>query len=141
MLADHPSALVIDAGPLIGLLNTRDDYHADALQGFESLSAAGVALRVPSPIIFEVYKWLLHRTGLPTAQLALALMLEDLRLEYIDERDLHGMRQLMAQRPTWTGSLEDASVVWLASRTGAPIWTNDYRDFAAFKNIEFWTPG
>lgn len=47
---------------------------------------------------------------------------------------------LVIQMTNWQGSLEDASVVVIAQKFNALIWTLDYRDLTWFKNIELWTP-
>ncbi len=41
---------------------------------------------------------------------------------------------------SWQGSLEDASVVILAQKYDADVWTLDYRDLGYFKQLRFWTP-
>ena len=46
---------------------------------------------------------------------------------------------LAMQMTNWQGSLEDASVVVIAQKFNAPIWTIDYRDLSWFKNIQLWT--
>jgi predicted nucleic acid-binding protein len=140
VLADVPGRIVLDAGPLIGLLNRRDAYHVDALRGFEQLAARRAVLTVPVPILFEVFKWMMHQTNVPTARRALGWMLEDLDLIYLGPGDLHEMVTLLGERPGWTGSLEDTAVVQVAIRFGAPVWTLDYRDLRAFPNLQFWTP-
>jgi predicted nucleic acid-binding protein len=40
--------------------------------------------------------------------------------------------------PQWRGSLEDATVAITALRYRCPIGTLNFRDFAVFKNLEFW---
>ena len=132
--------MVIDAGPLIGLLNRRDAYHSAALRGFEQLASDGTTLLVPLPIVFEAFKWLLHRTQLATARTALTWMVEDMQIEFPGPGDLAEMLSLLGVRPQWRGSLEDTAVVQVAMTVDAPVWTIDYRDLAAFPNVRFWNP-
>jgi predicted nucleic acid-binding protein len=139
--SDRLPVLVLDAGPLIGLLNRRDSYHQDALRGFEDLGSARTDLHITLPILVEVYKWLLFRTDLRTAHRALEWMLEDLRIFYLGPTDLDEMVRLVMSRSEWTGTLEDTSVVLAAIRLDAPVWTIDYGDLSAFPAIRFWTPG
>jgi hypothetical protein len=47
---------------------------------------------------------------------------------------------MLVQLPRWQGSLEDAAVIFIAMRYRCPVWTYNFRDFAAFKALEFWTP-
>jgi hypothetical protein len=135
------AALVLDAGPLIGLLNRRDGYHQDALRGFEHLASTRTVLHVSLPIVIEVFKWLLYRTDIRTARRALGWMLEDLQIFYLGAPDVTEMVGLMMSRSQWTGTLEDVSVVLAAIRLDAPVWTIDYGDLSAFPNLQFWTPG
>ena len=72
--SERLSDLVLDAGPLIGLLNRRDSFHVDAVRGFEKLISWRTALHAPFPILAEVYKWLLFRADLRTARTALGWM-------------------------------------------------------------------
>ena len=44
------------------------------------------------------------------------------------------------RRPAWGGSLEDALVAVTGSWLDVPVWTLNYRDFGAFRNLHFWTP-
>ena len=139
--SDELAVLVLDAGPLIGLLNRRDAFHVEAVRGFERLAAKRTALHIPLPVLFEVYKWLLFRVDLGTARRALIWMLEDLHVFHIDPANLAEVIALVTSRPRWAGSLEDASIVLTAIRLDAPVWTIDYGDLSAFPVVEFWTPG
>jgi hypothetical protein len=47
---------------------------------------------------------------------------------------------MVTQLPQWQGSLEDATVVFMALRYHSPVWTYNFRDFGTFKNLDFWTP-
>ncbi|MDM7324204.1 MAG: hypothetical protein P3W93_004270 [Thermus sp.] len=53
-------------------------------------------------------------------------------------KDLEAIRVLLASRPEWRGTLEDASVVLLALRSKAPVWTLNYRDLGVFRELSFW---
>ncbi len=66
-----------------------------------------------------------------------------LRMSYIDELRADEVTELAALANTprdWNGSLEDASVVFTARRFACPAWTYNYRDFAAFRDLELWNP-
>jgi hypothetical protein len=89
-------------------------------------------------VLFEVYKWLLFEGGPAVARRALARMLEALEVEPLRADDLEAIRLLLAARPEWKGTLEDASVVLLALRLGAPVWTLNYRDLGVFSELSFW---
>jgi predicted nucleic acid-binding protein len=40
----------------------------------------------------------------------------------------------------WGATLEDAIVIQTALVLDVPVWTLNYRDFAAVKTLRFWTP-
>ncbi|KGQ21918.1 type II toxin-antitoxin system VapC family toxin [Thermus filiformis] len=133
-----PPKLLLDAGPLIALFHAADPYHAEALRGFHTLIEGKSRLIIPLPVLFEVYKWLLFEGGPAKARQALARMLEALEVEPLQLDDLEAIRLLLAARPEWKGTLEDASVALLALRLGAPVWTLNYRDLGVFKELSFW---
>lgn len=132
--------LVIDAGPLIGLFYAKDTYHAQCVTGFKELIESEVILLAPIPIVFEVYKWLLQRTQPSIAQQALQVMDESLHTLILERGDFRSIQEMMLKLPCWQGSLEDATVVFTALRYRCPVWTYNFRDFSAFKALEFWTP-
>jgi predicted nucleic acid-binding protein len=132
--------LVLDAGPLIGLFYAKDTYHAQCTAGFKPLIESKVILLTPVPIIFEVYKWLLQRTQPYIAQQALQVMNESLHMLMLESDDFQTVQEMILQLPRWQGSLEDATVVFTALRYRCPVWTYNFRDFSAFKALEFWTP-
>jgi predicted nucleic acid-binding protein len=137
-LSAAPPKLLLDAGPLIALFHAADSYHAEALRGFRTLVEGGSRLIIPLPVLFEVYKWLLFEGGPAVARRALARMLEALEVEPLRADDLEAIGLLLAARPEWKGTLEDASVVLLALRLGAPVWTLNYRDLGVFSELSFW---
>ncbi len=132
--------LVIDAGPLIGMFYAKDTYHAQCVTGFKELIESATILLTPIPIVFEVYKWLLQRTQPSIAQQALQVMNESLHILMLERDDFQSIQEMMLKLPRWQGSLEDAMVVFTALRYRCPVWTYNFRDFSAFKALEFWMP-
>ena len=57
------------------------------------------------------------------------------------EGELDNVVQVLDALPGWGGSLEDVCVLLLARRFNCPLWTFNYRDFAAFGELEFWNSG
>ncbi len=90
-------------------------------------------------MVFEVYKWLLFEGGPAVARRALERMVEALEVVPMRAEDLEAIQVLLAGRPDWKGTLEDASVVLLALRAKAPVWTLNYRDLGEFRELSFWT--
>ena len=133
--------LLVDAGPLIALFYEGDKDHTLALQGFQELNVGSTRVLAPLPIIFEVYKWLLYRVNGVRARGALERMQGSLDITSTQAEELVDIVKLVTDKPLWNGSLEDATVVMAARRYACPLWTFNYRDFAAFNDLEFWNPG
>jgi predicted nucleic acid-binding protein len=132
--------LTIDAGPFIGLFYAKDNYHQQCVNGFAQLAKDKTVLLTPIPIIFEVYKWLLQRTTPLIAQHALQTMEDSLYLIEFTKADLIDIKSFLLQIPQWKGSLEDATVILVALRYQGLVWTYNFRDFSAFRTLNFWTP-
>lgn len=137
-MSTAPQRLVLDAGPLIALFHAADPDHGSVVRGFQELAGARAHLLIPLPVVFEVFKWLLFEGGPAVARRALERMVEALEVLPLGPEDLEALRVLLASRPEWRGTLEDASVVLLALRAGAPVWTLNYRDLGAFRELSFW---
>ncbi len=132
--------LILDAGPLIALFYEKDSYHDEALIGFTQLKQQKTQLITPIPIIFEVYKWLLNRGSVSLAQKTLAVMENSLYSVTLCDADFVQLQIMIQSLSNWQGSLEDATVILVAQKYNAPIWTLNYRDFSRFKNLNFWNP-
>lgn len=135
-----PRRIVLDAGPLIALVHERDHDHGLAVAGFQQLAAQRAHLLAPLPIVFEVYKWVLYNEGAAAARAALGVLQESLELTFPGRTDLEGIVQVVNALSDWGGTLEDALVAVTALRLRLPVWTLNYRDFAAFPRLRFWTP-
>lgn len=136
----NPPKLVLDTGPIIGLFKFKDAEHALCIQTFESFAMTGTRLLVPIPIVFEVYKILLYDAARAQAVQALHAMLDSLEVIYLDDMDMIELENMINSMPRWNGSLEDATVALVTMQQDVPLWTFNYRDLAAFKDLEFWTP-
>ncbi len=132
--------LVLDAGPLIALVSQKDDYHDLAMVGFARLAAEFGEVLTPLPIVFEVYKFVAFNQSFAVARQLLTILRAETVIEILSENDFLEIFELIIQYPEWTATLEDASVLRIAQRTQAWVWTIDYQDLAFFKNINFWTP-
>lgn len=132
--------LVLDAGPLIAFFNSKDVDHPICKAGFVQLFELGTTLIVPVPIIFEVYKWFLHKSSLATAKTVLLQMRSTLTPVVLSQQDIEVIYASVAAIPSWAGSLEDASVICIAQQHHCPVWTLNYRDFGIFQSLEFWNP-
>lgn len=132
--------LVLDAGPLIALLSSQDNYHKEAIKGFAQLPQEFGEVLTPLPVLFEVYKFVAREQCPQVAQKALTIIKEETTIVPLEMETMQTTFDLVIQMTNWQGSLEDASVVVIAQKFNALIWTLDYRDLTWFKNIELWTP-
>ena len=113
-----------------------------ARQGFQQLSQARIRPIIPAPIVFEVYKRLRYstRNTRNNAKDALTLMLSTLDIQHGSLFMLLELQTITENMPDWNGSLEDAAIVVTARQHNAHVWTFNYRDLAAFPDLEFWKP-
>ena len=132
--------IILDAGPLIGAFYSKDTYHQQCIMGFTELKQHDVKVRVPLPIVFEVYKWLLHHTYPSVAQRALREINRDFYIIPIEEDLFIRLQDAVYLLPNWAGSLEDAAVMLVALQYRCPVWTYNFRDFSIFESLEFWNP-
>ncbi|MEG3437720.1 PIN domain-containing protein [Pannus brasiliensis CCIBt3594] len=141
MNTTHPlKEIVVDAGPIIAFFAAKDPDHAQVVKGFQQLQQAKTKIITPTPIIFEVYKWLLQKTTVGVARDALDILLEEFVAIAISRQELLELQEFIRKLPRWQGSLEDATVIATAFRFRCPVWTINYRDFSSFKALEFWIP-
>ena len=132
--------LVLDAGPLIGLVSKKDNYHSGAKQGFSQIPINFGEVLTPLPILFEVYKFVSRHESAKAAQTLLSIIKYDTVIIPISETDFAIISDLVLQITNWQGTLEDASVIVIAQQYQAQVWTLDYKDLGYFSNVQFWTP-
>jgi len=130
----------VDAGPVIGAIDIRDEFHGVATRGFQALHAAQTRVIILLPIIFEVYKRIAYDVNPDSAHRALDLMLDGFELVFITNSDMVALRRLVDSMPWWEGSLEDATLALIGLRRDVPVWTFNYRDLRVFPKLQFWTP-
>ena len=135
-----PPELVIDAGPIIGAVDSRDQHHAVSARGLRLLYDSTTRVRIPVPILFEAYKRIAYRIDVRSARAALTYMRDAFELEYLDEARLLEVEGLIDTMPRWQGSLEDATLAWLGLERRVPVWTFNYRDLRHFTDLQFWNP-
>lgn len=132
--------LVLDSGPLIGLLSKKDKYHQEAKQGFSQIPVTFGEVLTPLPILFEVYKFVSRYQSVDSARTLLTIIQRETVIVPLSDSDFATISDLVLTTPHWQGSLEDASVIFIAQQYQAQIWTIDYQDFGFFNKLEFWNP-
>ena len=132
--------LVLDAGPLIALVSKKDNYHSEVKRGFNQIPVNFGEVLTPLPILFDVYKFVSRNESAQVAQKLLSIIQYDTVIIPISETDFATISDLVLQIANWQGTLEDASVILIAQKYQAQVWTLDYKDLGYFSNVQFWTP-
>ena len=122
--------ILVDTGPIVAMINDRDDRHQECKQLLERLPGP---LLVPTTVATEACILLERRRGSHSEQ----LLLEDLRLGHFTlieslSVDLHRVADLVKQYSNLSLGTVDASVIALAERLQITVVaTLDKRDFSA----------
>ncbi len=136
MSAAAPLVVLADSGPLAALYNRRDKHHARALEFFRSHGAAlhlCTTWEVVSEVMYflnfsaaaqgDFLEWLHagHERGL-------------IDIAALTPADLPGLTALIRKYADRPMDLADASLVWLAEKTGiTDIISIDRADFAVYR--------
>ena len=120
--------VLVDAGPLVALMDAADAFHAECVQAFKQL-------REPMFTIWPVITEAMYLAGAP-AQERLWDILEQRHLELrpLDTRDVPRMRALMQKYRDLPMDLADAALVRVAERDGfSTVLTVDREDFGVYR--------
>jgi predicted nucleic acid-binding protein len=132
---------VLDTGVLYGFFDADDIEHHDVcVRGFRALTAGNTRLIVPSCVVLETAKRLMFDIDAETMQIGVEAMLRSFEILDTTVPTIASAFELIQTKADWRATLEDAVVIQTALTLNAPVWTFNYRDFAAIKNLEFWTP-
>jgi len=123
-------AVLIDAGPLVALLDRSDNDHETAAAAFDAIQDPLVTVwpAVVEAMYLLGFSW--------KAQKALWEILETgaVRLLPLDETDFARMKQLMEKYRDLPMDLADAALVQVAEREDIRrILTLDHRDFGVYR--------
>lgn len=122
--------ILVDAGPLIALLNRDDRHHEECV-------TVARAVREPLGTAWPAVTEAMYLLGFSwPAQHALwdMVITERIRLLPLDAADGPRMRELMSKYRDLPMDIADAALVRLAEREGIPrIFTLDRRDFAIYR--------
>lgn len=122
--------ILVDAGPLVALLDADDQHHAACVAALQSLKEPLGTVWPP----FTEAMYLL--ADLPAAQEALWEMIERgaIHLLPLDAADVPRIRELMRKYVNRPMDFADAALVRVAEREGLRrIFTVDRRDFAVYR--------
>ncbi|PYU53173.1 MAG: PIN domain nuclease [Acidobacteria bacterium] len=122
--------ILVDAGPLVALVNADDQYHSRCIAALETF-------REPMGTVWPPLTEAMYFLGnLPKAQEALWEMLErgGLVLLPLDAADAPRIRELMRKYANRPMDLADAALLRVAEREGIrKIFTVDRRDFSVYR--------
>lgn len=119
--------ILVDAGPLVALVNADDQYHSRCVAALETFREPMAT--VWPPLTEAMYLL----AGQPRAQEALWEMLERgaLQLLPLDSGDVTRIRELMRKYANRPMDVADAALLRVAEREGIrKIFTVDRRDFS-----------
>ena len=122
--------MLVDAGPLIALLDRGDAAHAACVEAIKSI-------RTPLTTVWPAFTEAMYllRASWP-AQKALWSRLETggLALADLDDADANRMRELMEKYRDLPMDLADAAIVRVAEREGSSrVFTLDRRHFSIYR--------
>ncbi len=122
--------MLVDAGPLVAMMNDDDDRHRDCVE-------VAKGLREPLITVWPALAEAMHLLNFSwKAQDALWEMCEmgDCRLVALDAADMKRMRELMAKYRDRNMDLADAALVRVAEREKLNrIFTLDRKDFSVYR--------
>ena len=122
--------ILVDAGPLVALLDADDQHHAACVAALKSL-------REPLATVWPAFTEAMYLLAdLSAAQEALWEMLERgvIHLLLLDSADAPRMRELMRKYANGPMDLADAALLRVAEREGIrKIFTVDRLDFSVYR--------
>lgn len=122
--------ILVDAGPLVALVDADDQYHEKCVAALKSFREP---LGITWPPVTEAMYLL---SDLPAAQEAIWEMLarEAIQLLPLEWRDIPRMRELMRKYADRPMDLADASLIAVAEREAVrKFFTIDQSDFAVYR--------
>lgn len=122
--------ILVDAGPLVAVVDASDQYHAACVRALRSIREP---LATVWPVISEAMYLLLD---LPRGQQAVWEMLERraVRILELGDADVPRMRELMLKYGDRPMDLADAALVRVAEREGLrTVFTVDRGDFEVYR--------
>lgn len=125
-------ALICDTGPLVAVLNSRDKYHAAAVELFDNFDGA---LIVPSLVVTEICYLAQTQVG-PQAEARFldAIVSRELTVEHPTENDWTRIARLVRQYAGFPLGVADASVIATAERLGVTqLASIDHRHMRAVR--------
>ena len=120
--------VLLDTGPIYGLLEARDQYHAQALELFDRLEADGTPAY---PALSEAHRLLLTRAGgrVGRAHEQVTELFDFVTMRYPVEADGRKARATLVRFGDQRITLTDATIAAMGVRLGLQVVTFDRRHF------------
>lgn len=122
--------LVVDTGPLVALLSSRDEHHARCV---ELLSRVRRPLATCWPVLTEA-AWLLRSLPSGCEKLLGLVQAGVIELHEIRATDIDWVSGFHSRYASVGVQLADACVMLLARRLDADVFTLDRRNFAVYRH-------
>jgi predicted nucleic acid-binding protein len=124
--------ILVDTGPLVAILSSRDEYHDTCVSALQQMSGALLSCW---PVITEAC-WLLRHSPNAIQQLLLGVDRGFLELLPLSGSEAEAIASLMKRYEEIRPQLADAALVYLANREQIDtIFTLDYRDFSIYRGV------
>ena len=123
--------VLLDTGPIYGLLDSRDQYHADARVLFRQLETEGTPVSVAYPALLEAHRLLLTRpgSGIERAYTRSFGVSDLATVQYPVAADGDSARATLERFSDQRISLTDATIAAMAVRLNLQAVTFDRRHF------------
>lgn len=122
--------VLIDAGPLVALLDRTDDWHRACVASLQALTSPPITVW---PVLAEA-SHLLRASDQAQSRLLHWVEQGSIRLAPLDRDDVPRMRELMAKYRDLPMDLADAAIVRVAERERiGRVFTIDQKDFRIYR--------
>lgn len=123
--------VILDTGPIYSLLDSKDQWHPQAVQLFEHFEQKGIDVVATYPALLETHRLLLARETVsgPHVHALIEDAFEVFGVMYPLAADADKARTSLRRYNDQRISLTDATVVAMAVREGAQVATFDVRYF------------
>ena len=122
------SGTLLDTGPIVAYLYSRDAYHDWALEAFSEVQPPAITCEA---VLTEAC-FLIERNRWPAMRVLEYVLESEIRIGLQLEHEIEAIRGLMQRYANVPMSLADACLVRLAEITDLPICTLDH-DFAIYR--------
>lgn len=122
------SGTLLDTGPIVAYLYSRDAYHDWAVEAFSEVQPPVITCEA---VLTEAC-FLIERNRWPATRVLEYVLESEIRIGLQLEHEIEAIRGLMQRYANVPMSLADACLVRMAETTGLPICTLDH-DFAIYR--------